>query len=600
MARNVFYNFESIINTDEPDLSETSDEDIDTVNDDNFVCGSDDPSDGSTSSSDSENEIQSENESDRSNSDSDNENEGRIIMGKDNNTKWSDKPFEENRPRARNIIHFPQNRTPNTSNVSTPEDAFLLYIDNKLVNMMIKYTNAEGKKKRGNEWKMMDEIELKAFIGCLIHAGALHQNKHSLDTLFNPADGNPLIRAAFSHNRFQDLLTFLRFDDKNTRSERKERDQFCPIRDFWDQWHKNLGKYFVPGENVTVDEQLVPFRGRCIFLQYMPSKPDKYGMKIFWVCDSETAYPLRGLPYLGKKKTGPRAERVQKGLGEKTVLELTKDKDFKGRNVTCDNYFTTLELAEKLEKQKMTLVGTVKRNKAFLPPKFQQKKALPLYESDFCYRKDSVLISYQSKKAKNVVLLSSMHNDSKIDEGEKKKPEIVLKYNQTKGGVDSMDQMAHSFTRKRKSRRWPLVQFFNILDISTIAARIVYSRKFPNDQLSKPDSRQQFNIKIAKQLVLPQIQRRQDSASTLHETVKNNISAVLKVLMPEPPITTEKRGKASKRKSVDNDGDGPPKKQKRCGFCPANKDRKTKTICSRCSKFVCGEHTVVICKQCAM
>ena len=70
--------------------------------------------------------------------------------------------------------------------------------------------------------------------------------------------------------------------------------------------------------------------------------------------------------------------------------------------------------------------------------------------------------------------------------------------------------------------------------------------------------------------------------------------------MPEPPITTEKRGKASKRKSVDNDGDGPPKKQKRCGFCPANKDRKTKTICSRWSKFVCGEHTVVICKQCAM
>ena len=68
---------------------------------------------------------------------------------------------------------------------------------------------------------------------------------------------------------------------------------------------------------------------------------------------------------------------------------------------------------------------------------------------------------------------------------EKKKPEIVLKYNQTKevGGVDTMDQMAHTFTAKRKSRRWPLVQFFNILDISTIAARIVYSRKFPNDQL---------------------------------------------------------------------------------------------------------------------
>ena len=52
----------------------------------------------------------------------------------------------------------------------------------------------------------------------------------------------------------------------------------------------------MPGDNITVDEQLVPFRGRCSFIQYMPSKPDKYGIKIFWACDSETAYPFRGAP----------------------------------------------------------------------------------------------------------------------------------------------------------------------------------------------------------------------------------------------------------------------------------------------------------------
>ena len=35
------------------------------------------------------------------------------------------------------------------------------------------------------------------------------------------------------------------------------------------------------GAFVTIDELLKPFRGRCSFWQYMPSKLDKYGMKLF-------------------------------------------------------------------------------------------------------------------------------------------------------------------------------------------------------------------------------------------------------------------------------------------------------------------------------
>ena len=54
-------------------------------------------------------------------------------------------------------MNFPVNRIPNTLTVSTPEEAFLLYIDSKIVNMIVKYTNKEGKR-GANDWKSLDEV----------------------------------------------------------------------------------------------------------------------------------------------------------------------------------------------------------------------------------------------------------------------------------------------------------------------------------------------------------------------------------------------------------------------------------------------------------
>ncbi|GFO38315.1 PiggyBac transposable element-derived protein 4-like protein [Plakobranchus ocellatus] len=152
--------------------------------------------------------------------------------------------------------------------------------------------------------------------------------------LFSPVDGNSLVRAAFGLRRFSSLLNHLRFGDKATRSARRARDVFAPIRELWDLFHTNLGKHYVAGQNITVDEQLVPFRGRCSFIQYMPSKPDKYGLKFFWASDAASNYPLRGFPYLGKEATSARPAERTMGIAARTVERLMQD--FKGtsRNIT--------------------------------------------------------------------------------------------------------------------------------------------------------------------------------------------------------------------------------------------------------------------------
>jgi hypothetical protein len=95
-------------------------------------------------------------------------------------------------------------------------------------------------------------------------------------------------------NRAKELFRHMRFDNVNTRTDRIRTDKLAPIRDLWEMHAATLQRHYRPDSCITIDEQLVATRGRCSFRQYIPSKPGKYGIKIFWACDSATSYPLKG------------------------------------------------------------------------------------------------------------------------------------------------------------------------------------------------------------------------------------------------------------------------------------------------------------------
>ena len=121
----------------------------------------------------------------------------------------------------------------------------------------------------------------------------------------------------------------------------------------------NLLDAFVPGPNLTVDEQLMTFHGRCPFCQYMPSRPGKYGIKIWAICDSTTHYVLKMDVHKGRKIGEPR----KTNLGSKLVLKLSEPFKKSGRNITCDNFFTNLEWGRKLIMQNLTIVGTIRKSR---------------------------------------------------------------------------------------------------------------------------------------------------------------------------------------------------------------------------------------------
>ena len=179
----------------------------------------------------------------------------------------------------------------------------------------------------------------------------------------------------------------------------------------WEQFVENCRKCYVVSAFVTVDEQLIPFRGRCSYKQYMPSKPDKYGMKLFLLCDCLTGYTFNGKPYLGRQ-----GNKRNVGLVSDVVKILSSPLHFSGINITTDNWFNSSQLAADLLQKQITLLGNMRKNRRELPCEFATGKRRSVGSSLFGFSDRQTLMSHVPKKNKDVVLLSTMHNDNKVDE----------------------------------------------------------------------------------------------------------------------------------------------------------------------------------------
>jgi hypothetical protein len=73
------------------------------------------------------------------------------------------------------------------------------------------------------------------------------------------------------------------------------------FREIWDMFIGLCKSLRLVGSAVCIDEQLLPFRGRCGFRQHMPKKPSKYGIQIWMMCDCAPKYVLNAKVYLGKE-----------------------------------------------------------------------------------------------------------------------------------------------------------------------------------------------------------------------------------------------------------------------------------------------------------
>lgn len=180
-------------------------------------------------------------------------------------------------------------------NISEPLLCFELFITDEIIQELVQWTNVEISKKRTEQMTSLtfadtNAFEIKAFIGILTLSAAMKDNHLSTVELFDSSFTGSRYVAVMSRDRFDFIVRCLRMDDNTLRPDRRQQDPFIPVRKVWDLFISQCKMNYSPGSNVTIDEQLLGFRGRCPFRMYIPNKPSKYGIKIPMMCDSGTNY----------------------------------------------------------------------------------------------------------------------------------------------------------------------------------------------------------------------------------------------------------------------------------------------------------------------
>lgn len=470
--------------------------------------------------------------------------------------KWYRTPLEQRgRARIHNII---RNQSGPTNNArrhcgSSPEEAFKLFISPSLVQKIVEYTNNEARE-HTHSWKKTNIEELYKFFGLLLLSGALHENKTRVADLWSATEGRPIFNDTMARNRFTELLRYLRFD---CRSERNSQDKFAPLRQVFEEIVTKFRANYSSGSELTVDEQLVSFRGRCPFKMFIPSKPGRYGIKLWALCDSKTYYCLNLQPYVGRVGDVP-----ERGQGQRVVLQLTDFLTGSGRHIYMDNFFTSLSLARSLLGRQITMTGTIRRNKTELPNEMMPDATREQFTSIFGFQDKVTIVSYVPKKNKAVILLSTNHHDIDISSEESRKPQIILDYNKGKCGVDTLDQLVRNYNCIRKCNRWPLTLFMNLLNICSYNALVLFLYMHPEYEQRSGQVRKRFLLQLSKSL----IGCREDATEPAR--------------LPLRPINQ------------------PVPKQRRCEICPRERDRKSTKRCAYCQKTLCAEHAIIKCLSC--
>ena len=407
-------------------------------------------------------------------------------------------------------------------------------------------------------------------------------------------------------------------------------DNLYKLRPFLEPLLHNFQQCYILHRELSVDEAMIGFKGRLVFIQYLPNKPTKWGMKAYVLADSSNGYVWNWKLYTGiicvtawklrenaiyhsiiKNKyyihktifvhnVGGNAiyhniikihatyvmfflhnvgkdgslDLTDRNHSHAVVIALVEKLDGRGHHVYVDNYYTSPALFSELRERGFGACGTVRVNRRGMPPELKKN----LEKGSICLVAiDDSMMALKWADKRQVSMLSTVHDDSTVTKTrrtrlapggreEVRKPTMIEEYNKHMGGVDKSDQLLSYYGFPHRTVKWWRRAFFHLIDLAVVNAYIMYTEA---PHRGRQLTHEQFRIKLASQMLSSVAVNVSDNAPTASGPAPH----------PLPPLA----------RLTERHFPGRLPRQTNCIVCSRKRGRKTTTFCCKqCNLPMCA------------
>lgn len=363
-------------------------------------------------------------------------------------------------------------RHPPVQHAATPEATPLqllqLYLPPPLIQQFAEYTNNTAP----HGWRHTTVAELYAFIGVHIYMGI--DRLPETEMYWSATFGHPYIMQLFSRDRFKQLLRF--FAVSSRPEENDVRDPLPYVRSLIANLNTSFAIHYDAGHYLCIDESMAAYKGRATIKQFIPSKPHKWGYKIYCLCSDN--YLLRFEVYEGAQAGSAY------GSTHDLVMRLVAGYGNKDRILFTDQFFTSPALMAALKAIGIRLCGSANRRRRGMPS-IPAAGIDSLHEGQWIQRQkgDAVASVWQSRR--QVWLLYNHCSPCKTaamecwsKAGNKYTvgcPQAYKDYFIHARSVDILNQLHYGYLIGRKAQRcWPRLAWW-LIDACILNAYTLWS-----------------------------------------------------------------------------------------------------------------------------
>ena len=494
-------------------------------------------------------------------------------------------------PRQLPTFTYPLGPAPRTKNATTPIQTLQLFLTTVILNSIVQQTVLLATQKG----KTLDFCvpELMAFIAISVAMGMLRLPRVVDYWSTHNILATPWFPSVMSRDRFLMILRYIHLAD-SSQQKKKGEDGYDPlykVRPLIDHLNAVFPQYYQPARYLSIDEMMIGTRCRVAFLQYIPKKPTRFGIKVWVNSEAKTGYVLCFQVYTGASSKTSK----EKGLGHRVVMDLMERYQMKGHCLFVDNFYTSPLLLRDLLLVGMYCTGTVRSTRKHFPGDLIPSGAnIDTGSFRFAVTKLSTetgnlgeIVAVWWRDRRDVPVMNTMHNTSattvmKRPKGGRDKrplpcPSMIDDYNMYMGGVDLTDQhLSYYSMTMRRTKKWWKKCFWRFIDICIVNSWIIFHQNVPDSAIK---SQRLFRLKLIEELVQPLLDLR--ASPSCPQYLQNTRGR-------RPAATSEMRlsGKHFAYKNA---------KRGRCCVCSQKispttgkrKDTKTQNFCPKCEAYLC-------------